>query len=79
MYAIEKPNRDYFDKVFCLVIAWMEQIYHDKEDEDKSVWIWEADEDTGKLVLLGPNDLCQQFHKQCGEIIANNPEIETWR
>lgn len=77
MYAIEKPNRDYFDKMFCTVISWLEPYYeHNKED---SVWIWEADEDSGRLVLIGPNDLCQQFHKDCQEIIENNPEIEVWR
>jgi hypothetical protein len=79
MYAKEKPDRDHFDKLFCMLLGWMEVVENNNKEEKDSVWIWEADEDTGKLVLLGKNSDCQAFHKKLGDMIADNPEIEIWR
>lgn len=79
MYAKIKPNRDHFDKIFCLLVGWNEVIHNIGREEKDSVWVWEADEETGKLILLGKTEDCQEFHKTIGDIIAANPEIEVWR
>ncbi len=75
MSATVPKNRSHFDRTFCLVIGWMEVAY-----EGKDVWIWEADEDTGRLVLVGEPLDCQKFQSEAGQIIAATPDPgEDWR
>lgn len=79
MVARVKENRDHFDKTFCLTIAWMEAAYHGLYGAE-NVFIWEADEDTGRLVLMGSPELCQQFQHEAGLIIQALPDPEDeWR
>ena len=79
MTAYPKPDqeRDHFDRLFCVVVSWLETTW--PTQDDNPVYLWEADEETGKLVLIGDSTNCQEFHRRCAEIISNNPEIETWR
>jgi hypothetical protein len=80
MGAYVKKNRDHFDKTFCLVIQWLEPAYQGLYGGAESVFIWEADEDTGRLVLMGDPEVCQQFQHEAGEIIAACPDPEhEWR
>jgi len=77
MIAVEKQT-DHFGKTFCLVIGWLEAAYENIYDD--CIWVWEADEDTGRLVLLGDTELCQQFQKEAGLIIAATPDPkQAWR
>lgn len=74
-----KPVKvDHFAKTFCLVLGWLEVAYESLYD--KGIWIWEADEATGRLVLIGDPELAQQFQHEAGLIIAGTPDPkQEWR
>jgi hypothetical protein len=69
---------DHFGTIFCLVIGWLEEAY--KGIYGEKVYVWEADEETGRLVLVGDSNLAQQFQHEAGLIIAATPDpANEWR
>ena len=73
------PKSDHFGKTFCLVLGWLEVAYS-AIYPNSPVWIWEADETTGRLVLLGSPDLCEQFQTEATAIIGACPDpADDWR
>lgn len=72
-------NQDHFSKTFCHVIGWLEAIQANSEAED-AVWIWEADDKTGKLSLIGDSENCVAFQSAAAMIIQRTPDPdELWR
>jgi hypothetical protein len=69
---------DHFANVFCLVIPWLLEAYENIYDQP--ILLVEADEDTGRIVLLGNPELCQQFQHEAGMIIGSTPDPKNeWR
>ena len=79
MGAYPRKNLDHFSRTFCTVLMWLEPAYHSLYGAE-ACFIWEADEETGRLVLLGDPEYCQQFQHEAGKIIEACPEpFEQWR
>jgi hypothetical protein len=79
MVAYIRKDLDHFAKTFCTVIQWLEPAYHALYGTE-ACFIFEADENTGRLVLMGDPEMCQQFQHEAGEIIAHCPDPEDeWR
>jgi hypothetical protein len=63
-----------WENAFCISIAWLEVVY------GEDVWVMEADEEIGRLVLIGDRDKCEEFNKQAGAMTesVSDPD-EQWR
>jgi hypothetical protein len=71
--------KNHFSKTFCLVLGWLE-VTQQNTSEDDAVWIWEADDVNGRLVLLGPQDKCNAFQQVCEELVLSTPDPDSlWR
>ena len=57
MVAVAK-KLDVFENAFCLSIMWLEKDYNDE------VFVLDADEESGRLQLYGPIELCQEFNER---------------
>lgn len=67
-------EKGHFSRTFCIVCSWMEAVW------EGTVWIVEADDETGRLALYGLPDDCQEFQQRCVEIMANSVDPgEIWR
>ena len=59
---------------FCLSIMWLESVYDDE------VWVIEADEESGRLLLVGDTELCKKFQGKCMEMTASIMDpADQWR
>lgn len=59
---------------FCLSIMWLEAAYNDE------VWVMEADEENGRLLLVGDTELCKEFQGKVMELTASiSDPAEQWR
>jgi hypothetical protein len=62
------------EQAFCLAIMWLEHEFSDQ------VWAIEADEESGRLLLVGDTDLCSQFNARAVELTHSVVDpAEAWR
>ena len=63
-----------WENAFCLSIMWLEHYYKD------SVFVVEADYETGQLLLLGNAQVCTDFNNRCLKMCNQiRDPLEEWR